>query len=87
MLNLENLKKQAKLLVRWHREGNYSVGGRIRQLPRYQSVTDLQAVRLKFSLGEAQDRVGSWPSQLGSTQSQLSNSGEETPSQIVRPNL
>ena len=25
MLNLDNLKKQAKLLVRWHRDGNYSV--------------------------------------------------------------
>lgn len=25
-MNLNNLKKQAKLLVRWHLEGNYSVG-------------------------------------------------------------
>jgi len=33
--SLENFRKQAKLLVRWHRERNYSVGGRIRQLSRY----------------------------------------------------
>ena len=26
-VSLENFKKQAKLLVRWHRERNYSVGG------------------------------------------------------------
>jgi len=28
MPNIDNLKKQAKLLVRWHRDGNRSVGGR-----------------------------------------------------------
>ncbi len=28
-MNLNNLKKQAKLLVRWHLEGNYSVGEEI----------------------------------------------------------
>ena len=26
---LEIYKKQAKQLVRWHREGNHSIGGRI----------------------------------------------------------
>ena len=39
MPKLETFKKQAKLLVRWHREGNHSIGGRIRQLPRYRTVT------------------------------------------------
>ena len=28
-MNLNNLKKQAKLLVRWHLEGHYSVGEEI----------------------------------------------------------
>ena len=54
MLNLDNLKKQAKLLVRWHRDGNYSVGGRIRTLPRYRELTDVEALALKFPLSEAQ---------------------------------
>lgn len=54
-MNLENLKKQAKLLVRWHREGNYSVGGRIRQLPRYRDLTDVQILSLSFPLREAQE--------------------------------
>jgi catechol 2,3-dioxygenase-like lactoylglutathione lyase family enzyme len=56
-LNLDNLKKQAKLLVRWHREGNYSIGGRIRNLPRYRNLTDVEALALKFPLGEAQEII------------------------------
>jgi hypothetical protein len=53
MASFDNLKKQAKLLVRWHRAGNYSVGGRIRNLPRYQNLTDVEALALKFPLSEA----------------------------------
>jgi len=57
MLNLDNLSKQAKLLVRWHRAGNYSVGGRIRNLPRYRNLTDVETLALKFPLSEAQEIV------------------------------
>jgi catechol 2,3-dioxygenase-like lactoylglutathione lyase family enzyme len=56
-VSLENLKKQAKLLVRWHREQNYSVGGRIRQLPRYEDLTDTEALALPFRLNEAQEII------------------------------
>jgi len=44
-------------LVRWHRAGNYSVGGRIRGLPRYQDLTDVEALALKFPLSEAQEII------------------------------
>ena len=57
MSNLDNLKKQAKLLVRWHREGNHSIGGRIRNLPRYRNLTDVEALALKFPLSEAQEII------------------------------
>jgi catechol 2,3-dioxygenase-like lactoylglutathione lyase family enzyme len=57
VLNLDNLKKQAKLLVRWHREGNHSIGGRIRNLPRYRNLTDVEALALKFPLSEAQEII------------------------------
>jgi len=57
VLNLDNLKKQAKLLVRWHREGNYSIGGRIRSLPRYRHLTDVEVLALKFPLNEAQEII------------------------------
>jgi catechol 2,3-dioxygenase-like lactoylglutathione lyase family enzyme len=57
MPTLETYKKQAKLLVRWHREGNYSIGGRIRQLARYRKLTDREALALRFPLSEAQEII------------------------------
>jgi uncharacterized glyoxalase superfamily protein PhnB len=57
MPTLETYRKQAKLLLRWHREGNYSIGGRVRQLERYQSLTDSQVLALKFTLTLAQEVI------------------------------
>jgi uncharacterized glyoxalase superfamily protein PhnB len=57
MPTLETYRKQAKLLVRWHREGDYSIGGRVRQLPRYRSLTDCDVLALKFTLALAQEIV------------------------------
>ena len=57
MPKLETYKKQAKLLVRWHREGNFSIGGRIRQLARYRTLSDREALALKFPLTEAQEII------------------------------
>jgi catechol 2,3-dioxygenase-like lactoylglutathione lyase family enzyme len=57
MSRLDIYKKQAKQLVRWHREGNYSMGGRIRSLARYQALTDREALALGFPLREAQEII------------------------------
>lgn len=57
MPTLETYRKQAKLLLRWHREGNYSIGGRVRQIKRYQSLTDAQVLSLRFTLALAQEIV------------------------------
>lgn len=57
MSRLDTYKKQAKQLVRWHREGNYSIGGRIRGLARYQTPTDREALALEFPLREAQEII------------------------------
>jgi catechol 2,3-dioxygenase-like lactoylglutathione lyase family enzyme len=57
MPNFDNLRKQAKLLVRWHRAGNHSVGERIRRLARYRNLTDADALELKFPLSEAQEII------------------------------
>lgn len=57
MSRLEIYKKHAKQLVRWHREGNHSVGGRIRRLARYAHVSDREALDLDFPLHEAQEIV------------------------------
>jgi len=41
MPNLENLKKQAKLILRWHRERRYPVAAQIRgHLPRFLNMPD-----------------------------------------------
>ncbi len=50
MPTIEPYRKQAKLLLRWHREGDYSVGGRVRGLERYQTLTDREVLALKFLL-------------------------------------
>ena len=66
MSRLDNYRKQAEELIGWHREGNRSVGGRIRSLARYAHLTDLEALAVDFSLHEAQEIValeagyGSW---------------------------
>lgn len=57
MPTLETYRKQAKLLVRWHREGDYSVGGRVRQLERYRTLADRDVLALKFTLALAQEIV------------------------------
>lgn len=51
---LEVYRKQAKLLVRWHRERNHTVAGRIRNLPRFANLTDREALNRNFTLAEAQ---------------------------------
>jgi catechol 2,3-dioxygenase-like lactoylglutathione lyase family enzyme len=58
MSDIEHLKKQAKLLVRWHRERNYAVAQRIRaSLPRYRGLSDAAILARPFTLGEAQALV------------------------------
>lgn len=54
---LETYKKQAQQLLRWQREGKYSVGGRIRLLQRYGHLTDREALALEFKLAEAQEII------------------------------
>lgn len=56
MLNFNNLKKQAKQLVRWHREGYYPVAQRIRAvLPRYRELDDSAILSEPFALADAQE--------------------------------
>jgi catechol 2,3-dioxygenase-like lactoylglutathione lyase family enzyme len=57
MSRFESYRKQAKQLVRWHREGNHSIGGRIRGLSRYRTLTDREALALAFPLREAQEII------------------------------
>ena len=58
MPNLENLKKQAKLILRRHRDGHYPVAAQIRaHLPRFQNMSDSEILAANFKLSDAQEIV------------------------------
>jgi len=58
MPNIENLKKQAKLMLRWHRDGYYLVATQIRTtLPRYRHLSDPEILAASFRLSDAQEVV------------------------------
>jgi catechol 2,3-dioxygenase-like lactoylglutathione lyase family enzyme len=57
MPSLENLRKQAKLILRWHRDRYYPVAAQIRTLPRYRHMTDSQVLAASFKLSDAQELV------------------------------
>jgi len=57
MPTLDTYRKQAKLLLRWHRDGDYAIGEKLRRLERYRSLTDREALALRFSLTLAQEIV------------------------------
>src|SRR5271169_6176664 len=58
MPNLENLKKQAKLILRWHHERHYPVAAQIRaHLPRFLNTPDSEILAASFKLSDAQELV------------------------------
>jgi catechol 2,3-dioxygenase-like lactoylglutathione lyase family enzyme len=58
MPNLENLKKQAKLVLRWHRDRYYPVAAQIRSgLARFSQMTDPEILAQEFKLSDAQELV------------------------------
>lgn len=73
MATIETYRKQAKLLVRWHREGNYSVGGKLRMLARFHDTTDREALDMALPLTLAQEIVAveagfaDWPALKAAT--------------------
>ena len=57
MPSIETYRKQAKLLVRWHRQRNYSIGGKVRLLERYRHLTDREVLEMAMPLTLAQEIV------------------------------
>lgn len=56
MSNLENLRKQAKQVLCWHREGYFPVAAQIRDtLPRFGRLSDSEITRVAFKLRDAQN--------------------------------
>lgn len=68
MSSLDHLRKQAKLYLRWHREGYYPVAAQIGAvLPRFRGMADAEILAAGFQLHDAQELVArkagfeSWP--------------------------
>jgi catechol 2,3-dioxygenase-like lactoylglutathione lyase family enzyme len=58
MPSLENLRKQAKLVLRWHCERYYPVAAQIRAvLPRFRDLSDREILAQPFRLADAQEMV------------------------------
>lgn len=58
MPSLENLRKQAKLVLRWHRDRYYPVAAQIRSvLPRFRQMSDPDILNAPFKLADAQELV------------------------------
>lgn len=85
MPNLENLKKQAKQYLRWHRERHHPVAAVIRAaLPRFRHLDDHDVLDSPFSLADAQELVArqngfsGWPALKTGAQA-MSNPTANTP--------
>jgi len=57
MPSIETYRKQAKQLVRWHREHNYSIGEKVRLVERYRHLTDAEVLSMPLPLTVAQEIV------------------------------
>jgi catechol 2,3-dioxygenase-like lactoylglutathione lyase family enzyme len=58
MSNLENLRKQAKRYLRWHRDRYYPVAATIREhVPRFRPLSDREILAAAFRLADAQELV------------------------------
>jgi catechol 2,3-dioxygenase-like lactoylglutathione lyase family enzyme len=83
MPNLENLRKQAKLYVRWHRDGYYPVAAQIRAVvPRFKDLTDRQILDRPFKLSDAQELVAR---QSGFESWQALKTGVQAMSETAQP--
>jgi catechol 2,3-dioxygenase-like lactoylglutathione lyase family enzyme len=85
MLNLENLKKQAKQYLRWHRQRYYPVAAEIRAaLPRFRDLSDAQILEANFKLADAQELVAR---QRGFDGWQALKSGADAMTDEARPGM
>lgn len=90
MPNFENLKKQAKQYLRWHRERHYPVAAEIRaSLPRFRQFDDGQILDADFKLSDAQELVArqqgfeGWQALKSGAQAMASQGKQTTPRPIL----
>ncbi|HTR87353.1 MAG TPA: VOC family protein [Reyranella sp.] len=90
MPNLENLRKQAKLYVRWHKERYHPVAVQIRaSLPRFRDLTDKEVLDRDFKLSDAQELVArqsgfeSWQALKSGVQAMARTDSRSEPSPVL----
>lgn len=90
MPNLENIRKQAKQYLRWHRERYYPVAAEIRaNLPRFQHLDDSGILDASFKLSDAQELVArqmgfeGWQALKSGAQSMSSHSKQSAPRPVL----
>lgn len=87
MSDIEPFRKQAKLYLRWHRQGYYPVAATIRRLlgRRFAPLSDAQILAHPFKLADAQELVArkhgfeSWAALKEGNAPMTSHSGHEGP--------
>jgi uncharacterized glyoxalase superfamily protein PhnB len=91
MPNLENLRKQAKQYLRWHRERYYPVAAQIRAaLPRFRHFSDEQILDANFKLADAQELVArqmgfeGWQALKSGADAMTDEPRQTTPRDILR---
>jgi uncharacterized glyoxalase superfamily protein PhnB len=55
--SIETYRKQAKQLIHWHRQRNYSIGEKVRLLERCRHLTDIEVLEMAMPLTLAQEIV------------------------------
>src|SRR6266516_1243453 len=90
MPNLEHLRKQAKLYLRWHRERYFPVAVQIRSvLVRYRNLADREFLDTGFRLSDAQERVArksgfeSWPALIKGVKSMKESSASTVGTSVI----
>ena len=90
MPNFENLRKQAKLILRWHRDRYYPVAAQIRSvLPRFRQLSDPEILAAPFKLADAQELVArqqgfeSWQALKQGLQSMSDPSAQSTTRPVI----
>src|ERR1700742_2138762 len=90
MSNLEHLRKQAKLYLRWHRERYYPVAAQIRTvLPRFRELSDREILETAFKLSDAQELIArksgfeSWPALIKGVRSMTESAASTVGTSVI----
>jgi catechol 2,3-dioxygenase-like lactoylglutathione lyase family enzyme len=90
MPNIENLRKQAKLYLRWHRERYHPVAAQVRShLARFRNMPDSEILAAGFKLSDAQELVArkhgfdNWPALIKGFESMTAATAAKTTKSVI----